>query len=187
MPTTNLHYVSAKKELPRVLFYKRQKKSVMKPVQSEFIAFSTNGDRNWGELVVHETRLSHRDDYNGKTLAIDYIESQEKRKGLGHEIIEFAKNYSKIKNCNGYLILKADSTFDSQNISHVFYRKQGFSTLDKLTDKNLDFFVKHHKKATSKDFSSILMFYPPKQHQSIFNKLTTFFKNFINITKELSK
>ena len=63
-------------KLPEVLFYKRPVMSVMRPPQDEFVAFSTKGDKNWGEIIMHKSSMQNRQDYNGKTLAIDFIKSQ---------------------------------------------------------------------------------------------------------------
>ena len=164
-------------KLPKVLFYKRPTRSIMHPPQTEYIAFSTNGDKNWGELIIHKSSLQHREDYSGNTLAIDFIASKEKRKGLGGAMIKFAKNLSKQKGCNGFLVLKADSTIDSHRVPHIFYRKQGFTTLDKKIDNKLDMFIKNNQQATSNDFSTQLMYYPaPPKKQGFWDKIKGFLK-----------
>lgn len=178
MPITKTNCIAVKKGIPKVLFYKRLCKSYMSPPQTEFVAFSTAGDKNFGELVVHKSKLIFRNDYQGDTLAIDFIQSQKKHNGLGSSMIEFAKNYSKRIGCNGYLVLKADSTLDKKEVPHIFYRKMGFTTFDKKIDKKLDSFIKSKTSATSKDFSSQLMFYPMKKKKNIIRQFITKFLNF---------
>lgn len=167
----NLSVVETKIKLPNVLFYKRPQKNKIASHQTEFIAFSTTGDKNWGELVTDKTSFKFRDDYSGDILAINFIKSDKKRRGLGSAMIDFAKNYSKQCGCNGYLILRADSGVDKDEIPHLFYRKKGFSTLDKKTDKKLDYYIRHNKSATSKDFSTKIMHYPPIKEKNSFKQL----------------
>lgn len=175
MPITSVN-LKPRGEIPEVLFYKLSKKSVMHPPQEEFLAFSTKGDNNWGEIVVHKSKMLHRNDYSGDTLAIDFIGSNERHKGLGSSMIEFAKNYSKKKGCNGYLVLRADSSIDKHQVPHIFYRKQGFTTLDKKTDNKLDMFIKNDKKATSFDFMTQMMYYPaPPKKPSLFERIKNWF------------
>lgn len=159
-------------KLPEVLFYKRPIKSVMSPPQEEFVAFSTKGDKNWGEIVLHKSKLQHRKDYEGDTLAIDFISSNDRQKGLGSAMIDFAKNLSKKNGCNGYLVLRADSSIDKHHVPHIFYRKQGFTTLDNKLDRKLDSFIKDNKQATSNDFKTQLMYYPaPQKKPSLVERL----------------
>ena len=124
----------------------------MHPPQTEFLAFSTTGDKNWGELVVHKTKMQFRNDYKGETLAIDFISTHKKNKGLGATIIDFAKNYSKQIGCNGYIVLKAVSHFSNDSAPHLFYRKHGFTSLDKNFDKKLDSFIKNKQKKGNRTF-----------------------------------
>ena len=162
-------------KIPEVLFYKKPYKSVMHPPQTEFLAFSTTGDKNWGELVVHKTKMQFRNDYKGETLAIDFISTHKKNKGLGATIIDFAKNYSKQIGCNGYIVLKAVSHFSKDNAPHIFYRKQGFTSLDKNFDKNLDSFIKNKQKVNPDIFPEKLMFYPEEKKLSFFEKIKNLF------------
>lgn len=167
---------------PNVLFWKRKVNPIMHPVQTEFVAISTTGDGNWGELILHKTNISQRPDYNGPSLAIDFMQSKQSGKGLGKQMFLFAQNYSKQIGCNGYVLCKADGSFTPQKIPHLLYRKWGFSSLDKNTDYQMNEFIKKGKSATFKDFPSMLMFYPPlivKKKESKFHKFCQNFRQFI--------
>lgn len=153
----------------------------MHPAQIEFIAISTTGDGNWGELVVHKTNISQRPDYNGSSLAIDFMKSKQSNKGLGKQMFLFAQNYSKQIGCNGYILGKADSSFTPQKIPHLLYRKWGFSTLDRNIDQQLDKFINKSKNATIKDFPSMLVFYPPLSAKKQEAKIYKFYKYFRKI------
>lgn len=172
----NINFIQLKAKLPSVLFYKQPIKSVMQPPQEVYTAISTRGDKNWGILVLHKSTMQHRNDYNGSTLAIDYIESRNKHKGLGKAMIEFAKNYSKQKGCNGYIVLRADSTIDKKQVPHIFYRKQNFTTLDKKIDKKIDLFIRNQQDGTSSDFPTQSMYFPPPQKQNFINKIKLLLK-----------
>lgn len=169
-------------EIPKVLFWKRKVNPIMHPAQTEFVAISMTGDGNWGELVLHKTNISHRPDYNGSSLAIDFIKSKQPGKGIGKQMFLFAQNYSKQIGCNGYILGKADGSFTPQKIPHLLYRKWGMSTLDKNVDYKMDKFIKNNKNATTKDFPCMLMFYPAlqiKYKESMFDKIYQTFSQFI--------
>lgn len=166
-------------KIPEVLFWKRKVNPIMHPVQTEFVAISTTGDGNFGELIVHKTDISRRTDYNGSSLAIDFIKSQQPGKGLGKQMLLFARNYSKQIGCNGYILGKADVSFTPQKIPHLLFRKYGLSSLDKNIDNRMDKFIKEGKIATSKDFPCMLVFYPPLEIPKKHSKLCKLFQKFL--------
>lgn len=176
MLKSRINFIHPKAELPAVLFYRNPIESLNRPRQEVYTAISTNGDKNWGILVLHKSKMQHREDYNGCTLAIDYIESKNKHKGLGKAMIEFAKKYSKQNGCNGYIVLRADSSINKNQVPHIFYRKQNFTTLDKKIDEKIDLFIKNKQDGTSKDFSTQIMHFPPPQKQSFINKIKLLLK-----------
>lgn len=140
--------------------YIHSKNNVMHPSQDVFEIYNADKTVKMGELVCHKTNAVSRPDYEGPILAIDYLKSNIPNKGLGRAIINFAQKLSAEMGCQGYMVLKADSTFDKEKIPHIFYKKLGFSTFDKKIDKQMDKFIKQNKPATIKDFPCILMHYP---------------------------
>lgn len=150
----------AQKNLPKFLFYQRKINNYKHTKEYEYVAFSTKNPKIWGELIIHKTTMQHRKDYSGSTLCIDLIKSKETNHRLGTEMIDFAKNYSIRNGCNGYLILRADGSLSPQRVPQIFYRKQGFSTLDDKIDKSMDKFIKNKSNATIKDFVVDIMYYP---------------------------
>ena len=165
-----------KKTLPEVLFYKRRINKSLGLKKLEYVAFSTKRPKIWGELILDKLTTQYREDYTGPTLAIDLIKSKKTNQGLGTAMINFAKNYSKQNDCNGYLILRADASLSPQRVPQIFYRKQGFSTLDKKTDAKMDKFIKNGSNATIKDFVVNIMHYPPKQDKQRLSLLEKFQK-----------
>lgn len=151
---------SKKQALPNFLFYERKVSSSVSK-QKEYVAFSTKNPKVWGELILRKSNVQHREDYAGPTLAVDFILSKLKDKKLGTAMMNFAKNYSKQNGCNGYVILRADGSLSPQRVPQIFYRKQGFSTLDKKRDAKMDEFIKKDSFATTKDFVVDIMHYPP--------------------------
>ena len=147
------------------LLYKHTVNKVMRPKQDIFEFYDLNNRNKIGLLVCHKSELPLRPSYEGSVLAIDFIEVTPKNNGIGTKILKFAKEYSKQCGCNGYLTLKADSSFSPKRIPHLFYRKFGFSTFDKKNDIHLDDFIRNGNYATSKDFPSLLMHYPPQEKQ----------------------
>lgn len=184
MPIYSLTRKSPLTKVPKVLFWKKKVNTIMHPAQTEFVAISTTGDGNWGELILHKTTVSHRTDYSGPSLAIDFMQSKHPEKGLGIQMMLFARNYSKKIDCNGYILGKADGSFTPHKIPHLLYRKWGLSSLDKNIDYQMDKFIKKGKNATIKDFPCMLMFYPPLQTNkkesifyNIYKKLSQIIKN----------
>ena len=165
-------------KLPDKLIYLRQSFNNMNPPQQEFVIFKPNSKKISGLMVCHKSNVQLRPDYNGPSLAIDYLCSFEQEKGFGKALITFAKNYSKRLGCDGHIFLKADGSFTPNRVPHLFYRKCGFSTLDKKKDKLLDKFIRKNRPANWKQFASDLMFYPAmKSKNSIFfDKLIKIFK-----------
>lgn len=87
-------------------------------------------------MVCSKLNLPLRDDYKGQTLGVDFLVSYDKNKGYGSKLLKFAKHISEQEKCNGYICLKSDSTLNIYHAPHQFYRKNGFSTLDKNWIKN---------------------------------------------------
>ena len=167
------------KNLPEYLFYKTPHQ-----VSNTYRMFSTKNGTYGGEIVLRKSLIQHRDDYNGATLAVDFINAKKWRQGYGTQLMNFAKNYSKRNGCNGYIILKADCGFMQQSVPHIFYRKCGFTTLDPKQDKKLDKFIKQGKNATHKDFKGMVMYYPaptetkqPSFYDKIKEKIVSLIKN----------
>ena len=133
-----------------------------------------------GTLVCHKSELPLRPDYENSVLAIDFLEVTTKNEGLGTKILKFAEDYSKQVGCDGYLTIKADGSFMPERIPHIFYRKYGFTTLDKYNDMKLDKFIKKGCNATTKDFPCMLMHYPPqpKDNMTFIQKFAKTFQKF---------
>lgn len=148
-------------ELTSTISYNHSVNELACPKQDIFEFYSGNPKNTIGKLVCHKSEMQFRPDYNGQTLAIDYLETTVHNQGDGTRIIKFAQDYSKKTGCNGYIVLKADPSIDVERIPHVFYRKMGFTTQNKKMDKKLDKLIKHNKTAKFGDFSSKLMVFPP--------------------------
>lgn len=160
------------KELPKELIYKRRVNTVMKPTQVEYVFFSTTGDKNWGEVVLHKKNSSALlKDFIGPSLVVDFIKVNQKGKSLGKTILDFCKNYSKSIGCNGRIVLLADPDYTPEKIPHLFYRKQGFTTHNKKLDRKMDKFIKNGQNATVEDFCTLLMYYPEPAKKTFWEKL----------------
>lgn len=148
------------------------------PVQAQFVVFSKKTGEVEGEMLCHKSNMVLRDDYSGKSLAIDFLKANKMKQGAGRALINFAKELSKLWGCNGYIFLKADPSFTPNSAPHVFYRKCGFSTLEKDFDSKIDKYIKKNKNARWKDMPNKLMFFPPKkdEKQNIFEKIMKFFR-----------
>ena len=149
------------KELPEKIIYLRGVNNVLKPPQKEYVIFSPKqSGLPGGVLKCHKSSLYLRPDYNGSILAIDFIKTTNRGAGYGKSLLNFAKNLSKQIGCEGQIILKAVGKFTPMSVPHLFYRKNGFTTLDEEIDKKMDKYIKQNKRASTNEFLDMLMFYP---------------------------
>lgn len=156
--------------------YEHSVNKKMHPCQHIFDFYSNVDKNKLGTLVCHKSELQIRPNYEGNVLAIDFLEATHKNQGIGTNILKFAEKYSEQIGCKGFMTLKADGYITPNRIPHIFYRKFGFSTLEKSTDKKLDKFIKKQTNATTRDFPGMLMHYPPSKEKisvlkSLFNKI----------------
>ena len=133
----------------------------VQPPQQIYEFYSNNKNSKIGEMVCHKTETVLRPDNQAKSLAIDYLETATHDIGTGKNIMRFAYERSKELGCEGNIIVKADNSISPERIPHLFYRRMGFSTNNPNIDKQMDKFIKRNQSATSKDFSSMIMYYPP--------------------------
>ena len=174
----NLLNIQPIKKIPDRLIYLNSVNKTMRPEQLKYIIFSTKTGKHEGEMLCHKTKMNLRDDYNGSSLAVDFLMANKRKQGVGTAFINFAKFLSRQMGCNGHIVLKADPFFTPNSAPHVFYRKCGFSTLDKKQDKKIDNYIKKHKDANWKDMLPTLMFYPEyhEKKQSFIKTLFKFFR-----------
>lgn len=168
------------RSFPEKFLYQRRIVKAREPIE-EFVL--TDKGKLVGEIVCQKSTAQWRDDYLGNCLIINFIKTTKQNKGYGKYLIDFAKNYSKQRGCNGYLLLKSDTSFTPHRIPHLFYRKQGFTTLEPKIDKKMDRFIKENKDAKHTDFKSMLMFYPSKETKNK-NKFLEFTQKVLNYFKQ---
>lgn len=143
-----------------------------------FLAINTKDSLPCGKIKLSTRKGSyHLPDYDGNILMISMIESYKKNQGIGKGMINFAKHFSKQNGCNGEIVLFADCSLTPKRVPHLFYRKQGFTTLNKIKDFKMDMFIKKNKDATWDDFSSMRMFYSPsmQKEKPLSQKIKEFF------------
>lgn len=144
----------------------------MRPPVFKYYAVSTKTGRGVGFMTCFKSDISQRPDYDGKTFVIRGMATYPKGQGTGTAIVNFAKTLSKKWGCNGYISCQANTGENPNAVSHLFFRKMGFTTLNKKTDKKIDKFIKRGKVARYTDFQCDLMFSPqPKTKPSFFEKL----------------
>ena len=148
------------KTLPKKFLYLRSLCTLTSPALLDYVMFKPNSKRLAANIVLKKTDKIFRPDYGGKSLVVEYVAAYRHDNGDGTSLINFAKNFSKKNGCNGYLVLDADPSFTPNRVPHIFYRKQGFTTLNEKIDKKMDEFIKENKTATYMDFLSMLMYYP---------------------------
>ena len=127
---------------------------------------------------------------NKKTLYIALLISEPRKIGLGKDLLNFAKIYSKQIGCEGRISLTAEKLYKYSEAPHTFYKKNGMNTGFPEIDAKLDEFVKEGKIGTKEDFPSIDMYYPPiefadKYLESLKTKPKTFQERILDKFKNL--
>ena len=79
-------------------------------------------------------------------MSINFISSRKFNSGAGTKLINFAKNYSKLNGCGGYLTLNADNSFTPQRVPHLFYRKLDFASNYENFNDEMDKYIKENRR-----------------------------------------
>jgi hypothetical protein len=115
-----------------------------------------------------------------KSLYVWTLDSSKSGLGLGSALLNFAKIHSKRLGLGGHLHLISTSEKTPERVPHIFYKKFGMNTDDIYINHKLDKFIKEGKTATSNDFSSVAMYYPPiNLEPSKFDKFISKIKKFV--------
>ena len=160
------------KKLPDKIIYLRGENNVMHPPIWEYVIFSPKDSCSYnGMMKCHKSTLPFLDtNFDGPVLAIDYLYTTKRGGGYGKALLNFAKKLSEQTGCSGQIILKSVGRFLPMSVPHLFYRKNGFTTLDKKTDKKMDKFIKKNQRASQRDFSDMFMYFPEKKQKSLIEK-----------------
>lgn len=161
---THFAYKPKIQELPRTLIYN-------KPKSSLYTMITIQNPRIVGSMWAQPRKIDNKNFFEIILLVID-----ERRKGFGSEFINFAKNISYQKGCEGRIFLTSDiNIFESKIPPHIFYRKQGFTSNDKKYLEKIDSFIREGKDMSHKDNKCIYMYYEPKK-ESFIQKFVRKFK-----------
>jgi hypothetical protein len=172
----------AKEKLPDSLIY-ASKTNIMDVCIDKFVLFPTK--ENKGEKAIMQC-FPEQINKEGKIVNSLYVWSLKSTKsglGLGTRLLNFAKIHSKNLGLNGNIHLLSSSKRAPERIPHIFYRKFGMNTNDIYINHQLDKYIKEGKTATSRDFDSVLMYYPPINFQPQTSKLNTIITKFKKLLK----
>ena len=174
------------KKLPEKIIYLNKVNNVLNPPQEEYVVFSPKDSSAIGGIMkCHKSSFFLRPNYNGYVYAVDFIKTINRGEGYGKALLNFAKKLSEQSGCEGQIILKATGLYTPMSVPHLFYRKNGFTTLDKKIDSKMDKFIKQGMKATTKDFSDMLMFYPDMEKKKKKKKLSGKLKKYPQLFEEI--
>lgn len=172
------------KKIPEILYYHKTQGTRQK--NNLYNMLSTKTGEKHGFLVTCIKNNSIKDYYEGNHLFIGFIIASPMGNGFGEKLLNFAKQLSKKNECNGHIQLWADGSFTPNSVPHLFYRKNGFSTLDKKQDELMDKFIRWGKPATYKDFPNMKMYYPaPEKYPEVENKTPSTWTRIKNFVKRI--
>lgn len=148
--------------------------------------FDTKTGQYVGEMITQPFKnISSSLIYPGETkiraLEIVRLLVFKRRKGYGSKFINFAKHESNEYNCNNHLFLLASSLYDPQYPSHIFYRKQGFTSINKKMNKILDKCIAKNEKLNNAE--NLIMYMPVKKEEP--EQKYGFFKKLKNLLSKL--
>ena len=148
--------------------------------------FETKTGKYVGEMVTQPyknitSNLIYPEEGKTKALEIVRLLVFQRRKGYGTKFINFAKNESNEYNCNNHLFLLASSLYDPQYPSHIFYRKQGFTSINKKMNKILDKCIAKNEKLNNAE--NLIMYMPVKKEEP--GQKYGFFKKLKNLLSKL--
>lgn len=155
--------------LPRVLIYNA-------PESSTYKMFRTKNPKQ----VAHMEAFPYKK--NGKKhFFIGLLMAFDKKQGYGSDFINFAKNHSKNIGCGGRVMLKADTICaDPHTPPHIFYRKHGFTSDDKVALAKIDRHIEKNIALLPENIDELLMYYEPnikEEKHPFFKRLLTQFKS----------
>ena len=148
--------------------------------------FDTKTGQYVGEMITQpfkniSSSLIYPGETKTKALEIVRLLVFQRRKGYGTKFINFAKNESNEYNCNNHLFLLASSLYDPQYPSHIFYRKQGFTSINKKMNKILDKCIAKNEKLNNAE--NLIMYMPVKKEEP--EQKYGFFKKLKNLLSKL--
>lgn len=154
--------VSARVKIPDKLIYNNKDRYNM---------FSLSSKKLIGSMKAAPEYVSNDDFYPNekycyKSLSIDLLNSYPPRQGTGSKFIRLAKLLSWKFKCKGRIHVFAWNIDDPSKTSAVFYRKQGFSSVDKEKLIKVDEAIKHNIDVSPEDCEDICMFFPLEKYNT---------------------
>ena len=151
--------------LPRTLIYNT-------PGSSVYRMFNTQNHRQ----VAHMEAFPYKK--NGKKFFfIGILMAFDKKQGYGSDFINFAKQHSKSLGCAGRVMLKADTICaDPHTPPHIFYRKHGFTSDDKVALAKIDRHIEKNIVLLPENIDELTMYYEPnirEEKQPFFKRIVT--------------
>lgn len=147
---------------PEHLIYIKNQKYRHGIDETGFLLFSIKNPSERAIMYCYPEDVYRKDVGWVKSLYISYLDAMGNQdKGLGTMLLKAASNFSKMLGFDGRLHLDSSGLQTPERVPHIFYRKFGMNTGIERIDKKLDEFIKNEKSATTSDFESMTMFFPP--------------------------
>jgi hypothetical protein len=153
-----------------------------------YCAYSSKNGKFYGQVGCRPERTLR----NGRFVNSLYVEdlfSEAPGSGAGSCLMRFARRLSEKLGCEGRLHLMASSVIEPERVPHPFYYKIGMNTGKEEIDKKLAKFAKSGKNATSDDFKTMMMYYPPieyKKPKTILEYLAKFALHMVQQTVDMN-
>ena len=161
------------KAIPKRLCYYTVKNNLPPNPVHDFMVLTYNmADTKTGELLgemivspmIFDGRVNKKiyPEEKGffKSLQIFRIMSFERGVGVGSDFIKVAKSESKRFGCDGRVNVISSPVYDRKNPPHVFYKKNGFTSVSEIINNKLNECIIQKKKASFKNITGIHMYLP---------------------------
>ena len=142
-----------------------------------------------GEMITQARKKMdctyiYPDKKNCNALEIVRLIMEERRMGYGSKFIEFAKYESKQSGCDGRVFALASRLYDRLHPSHIFYRKNGFTSVDKKLNQIMDECMANGQNLDIEHADNLFMYLPikekPRKSSGFFKKLKNLLINLFN-------
>ncbi|MCI1274147.1 MAG: hypothetical protein LKG27_06925 [Clostridiaceae bacterium] len=118
------------------------------PKNAEYVAFSTKGKSLARMTAYPEMQLNHFTDLDSdlfhQSLYIDSLIVTQHGKKIGTKMLNIAEKESRLFGCGGNIHLVSSDCYFPSNPPHIFYRKNGFKSIDEKVNALIDKHIKHH-------------------------------------------
>ena len=177
------------KNIPKLLIYKKDVISNQYGIVSQYRMANTQTGEYAGEMYARKVTENMFSQYYPSltpydTFKIEYLATEDSNQGYGSAFIKIAKKESFRNGCQGRVTLDASRVFTPKKPPHIFYRKQGFTSIYTDRIKYIDKCIKEKRQLHWTMADNLPMYLPLNTQQQ---KKHSYLQFFVNKIKKILK